>query len=112
MSTGVIFISFILLIRIIKWLAEIDSPVTVQQKRFVEPQPPPDKTPKHEYYEILNLKPTVPICVEDINYAYYKKLQQSSGERAKGKNPEYQLNDLKAARNYLIDFCAYAANKN
>ena len=112
MSFGTILISLYLLIRIIKWLTEINSPVTVHQPKFVEPQPPPDKTPKREYYEFLSLKPTVPICVEDIQEAYYKKLQQSSAEKANGKKTEYQLNDLKAARNYLIDFCAYAAYNN
>ena len=112
MSSGSIFITLILFIRIIKWLTQKDSPATVHLTKFVEPQPPPEKTPKREYYEILNLKPSVPICIDDINEAYYKGLQEATLKRAQGKTPVHSLTEFKAAKNYLIDFCAYAAFRN
>ena len=112
MSLGTICISLIFLVRIIKSLIEIDSTVTVHIPRFIEPQPPADKTPNREYFEILHLNPSVPICVDDVNTAYYKILQLSSDNQAMCKKSEFQLSDLKAAKNYLIDFCAYAAYNN
>lgn len=105
------------LVRVIKYVIDLE-PTQIETltertlRKYKQPQPPTDKTPMRISFAILDLKPSIPICIDDVNRAYYQQLSKASEERAKGKLPEYELRDYKEARQYLIDFCAFMAYKN
>ncbi len=64
------------------------------------------------YYQILNLDFKMPITPEIVRKAFYKQLELSSDDRNRGYKPYYSLKDLKAARDYLLDFLKYASTYN
>jgi len=64
------------------------------------------------YYQVLNLDFKKPITPEIVRKAFYKQLELSSDDRKRGYKPYYSLNDLKAARDYLLDFLKLASTGN
>jgi hypothetical protein len=108
---------FYLFARVIKYAVDLEPSQTETltertPRKYQQPQPPPDKTPMRISFAILDLKPSIPICIDDVNRAYYQQLSKASEERAKGNSPEFELKDYQEARQYLIDFCAFMAYKN
>ena len=105
------------LVRVIKYVVDLEPSKTETltertPRNYQQPQPPPDKTSMRISFAILDLKPSIPICIDDVNRAYYQQLSKASEERAKGISPGFELRDYQEARKYLIDFCAFMAYRN
>lgn len=110
MPSFMIIIGICWLIRLITYLNEDTNNKTIT--KYAEPKLPNLKTPIYIAYYVLGLNTSEAICIEDVNEAYYKKLQEASDERKQGKERRFNLETFQGAKYYLIDFCNYAANKN
>lgn len=117
MSTFSWVAAFYLLLRVIKYAVDLEpsksEPLLERTAiTYKQPQPVLDKTPMRISFDILDLKPSFPICVDDVNKAYYQQISKASEERAKGIKRHYELKDYQEAREYLIDFCTFMAYRN
>lgn len=64
------------------------------------------------YYSVLGLEWDQPINITVINRAYYRQLYFAIEDERAGYKPTYSLQESKAARAYLCDFCGYIGNRN
>jgi len=65
-----------------------------------------------KYYNALGLECGKPINPAIIRKAFHKQLELSTDDRMRGYKPTYSLQELQAAKAYLIDYCGYVASRN
>jgi len=65
-----------------------------------------------KYYNTLGLEYDQPINPAIIRKVFHKQLELSTDDRMRGYKPTYSLEELKAAKSYLIDFCDYTGRWN
>lgn len=65
-----------------------------------------------KYYGVLGLEYKQVISPQIINKAFHKQLELSTDDRLRGYKPTYSLEELQAAKAYLIDFCDYMGKWN
>lgn len=107
--------NFLLLIVIIITLRVLNSVIKTEGKKqlpFVASNKREASSLMAYYYQVLNLDFKKPITPEIVRKAFYKQLELSSEDRNRGYKPYYSLNDLKAARDYLLDFLKYGSTFN
>lgn len=112
MSTSLILLSIYGLIKLFDFIIKTD--MFDEKKEYSLPQPKInlDKRPILKCYHILNLDPDSTYTLDDVNKAYYKKLQEMSASREKGIEPTYELKEYQSAKQVMTDFYAYAAFRN
>lgn len=71
-----------------------------------------DRYPILKCYYILNLDPTKNFSLEEVNKAYYRRLQEMSEQRDKGIAPQYELKEYQSAKKMMTDYYNYAAYRN
>lgn len=101
-----------LFIRLIKHF--LDTDYSSSETKIKEPasQIPVPKTPMAISYKVLELPVKMPVSVDVIKRAYFKQLEFAAEDKALGYTPKHTIKQYQAAREYLFDFCAYAAFKN
>jgi len=112
MSTSLILLAIYGLIHFINFILRTD--MFDDKKEYSLPQPKInlDKRPILKCYHILNLDPDATYTLDDVNKAYYKRLQEMSASREKGIEPTYELKEYQSAKQVMNDFYAYAAFRN
>ena len=65
-----------------------------------------------KYYDVLGLEYKQSISPQIISKAFHKQLELSTDDRLRGYKPTYSLQELQAAKAYLIDFCDYTGRWN
>lgn len=114
MSTiwGIIYLAG--LIRLIDYiLSKKPEPVKAEKMNSI-PQPSSnlDKRPLLKCYHLLELDSEATFTLNDVNKAYYKRLQEMSDQKEKGIAPKYELKEYQSAKIVMTDFYKYAAFRN
>ena len=65
-----------------------------------------------KYYTVLELDYKKPISIDIVNKAYQKLAAFTDDDCMRGYKPTYSLEELQAAKAYLIDFCDYTGRWN
>ena len=65
-----------------------------------------------KYYDVLGLDYKQAISPQIISKAFHKQLELSTDDRMRGYKPTYSLQELQAAKTYLIEFCDYTGRWN
>lgn len=115
MSVVWIIIWIVGLLRLANYILSKETTAPVKaEKIYSIPQPTAnlDRYPILKCYYILNLDPTRNFSLEDVNKAYYKRLQEMSALRGKGIKPEYELKEYQSAKKIMTDYYQYAAYRN
>lgn len=112
MSSTLILLCIYALIKFMDYIIKTD--MFDEKKDYSLPQPKInlDKRPILKCYRVLNLDPDATYTLDDVNKAYYKRLQEMSAYREKGIEPTYELKEYQSAKQVMTDFYAYAAFRN
>lgn len=94
-------------------LSKESEPVKAEKTTSI-PQPTSnlDKRPLSKCYHLLKLDDEPTFTLTDVNKAYYKRLQEMSGQKEKGIAPKYELKEYQSAKIVMTDFYKYASFKN
>lgn len=84
------------------------------ERKYSIPQPTAnlDKLPILKCCYVLNLDPNSTFSLDDVNKAYYKRLQEMTEKREKGIAPQYELKEYQSAKIVMTDYYKYAAFRN
>ena len=107
-----IFIWVVAFIRLANYILS-KEPIKGDRKQSIqEPTPNLDKRPILKCYYVLNLELGSTFSLDDVNKAYYTRLQEMSERREKGIAPQYELKEYQSAKIVMTDFYKYAAFRN
>jgi hypothetical protein len=109
-----IFIWVFALIRLANYILSKEPESIKSEKTTSIPQPSAnlDKRPLWKSYHILKLDSEETFTLDDVNKAYYKRLQEMSEQREKGITPKYELKEYQSAKLVMTDFYKYGAFRN
>lgn len=65
-----------------------------------------------KYYDVLGLEYKQAISPQIISKAFHKQLELSTDDRLRGYKPTYSLEELQAAKAYMIHFYLYSNSVN
>src|SRR5574343_1881079 len=112
MSLTFILLCIYSLIKFMNFIIKTDLFDEKKEYSLSEPKINLDKRPILKCYLVLNLDPDATYTLDDVNKAYYKRLQEMSASREKGIEPTYELKEYQSAKQVMTDFYAYAAFRN
>ncbi|WP_026764604.1 hypothetical protein [Sediminibacterium salmoneum] len=94
-------------------LSKEPAPVKAEKKNSIpQPNAQLDRHPLIKSCYILNIDPYSSFSLDDVNRAYYRRLQEMSEQREKGVVPKYELKECQSAKIIITDNYKYAAFRN
>lgn len=100
----------IVLVRYINTLFDdkepIDKPIYISNKAELSKPFIP------KYYTVLELDYKGPISIEIVNESYQRLSAITEDDMLRGYEPTHSIEELQAAKAYLIDFCDYTGRWN